>query len=742
MKHLTYIFFFVLLFFQSCYKEPVFTDFQYETYNRIVGPEGGTINFYGNYENDTKNTILVSMNVPAGALDSMLVFNMYQYEDYELVLQMTDGFAKIGSKFMYFVPFYESEGYNERGQLDLSYHLSINFNEPISVTYHFLADAKELSVENWQEAELYHDNYKLTNQSYQLFRIKIPKLDEWGEYNNIFVNWNRQGYPDGYDRTDLSYIVSGLWSQLNDYGTGTQNLENWELVDNFELNTTDNYVTFNIYSTDYIYVLAQIIYLEPAEVPLKIQSSIEKKYPLLKILRAAFDGESYQVYLSDNSYASYTKNGDFIKLINDRLSYSDLPALALDYINANYPNTQVKKVILTESENSKKYETLLSSGIKLFFDESGYLTGSFQYGFDPSDLPTEALNYLSQNHISEVITNVTFNNEELYNPQYIVYLSSDAKVYFDAGGFWNKTLYYRIKKDQLPEKILSYFSENYPNTAFSGINHTIWPNGSSYAVSLVDSKWFQFDENSDLIGREFLAIDEKDLPPAISTYISTNFSTKHISKISFHSYAYSSELNGPDEGYDIYFDDLLTLAFNPAGELQELYGNNKSHLPNNFRTFMASNYPNDTIAFCSFRIDGSFAYFGYDQVLVRWEMLFSDGGYLGLGENNLFAYRTIYDPSLSDLLSPIASYIQNNYPGLTVYESSKYFSAYYGNQIAYFVVLSDYTSLVFNESGGFIEEIIYKKKNTSKKSIRQQKISKKRLEIINMLKENSSENKY
>ncbi|RLD69873.1 MAG: hypothetical protein DRJ10_20970, partial [Bacteroidetes bacterium] len=54
----------IFLVFQSCYKEPDFTNFNYETYNRIVGPLGGEINFYANYGDDSQNSVLVNINVP------------------------------------------------------------------------------------------------------------------------------------------------------------------------------------------------------------------------------------------------------------------------------------------------------------------------------------------------------------------------------------------------------------------------------------------------------------------------------------------------------------------------------------------------------------------------------------------------------------------------------------------------------------------------------------------------------
>jgi hypothetical protein len=58
----------------GCYKEPDFVNFNYETYNRVVGPEGGIINFYANYDDDDHANLLVRLDFPQDALDSLLVF--------------------------------------------------------------------------------------------------------------------------------------------------------------------------------------------------------------------------------------------------------------------------------------------------------------------------------------------------------------------------------------------------------------------------------------------------------------------------------------------------------------------------------------------------------------------------------------------------------------------------------------------------------------------------------------------
>lgn len=731
MKNYIFITAFILLVFQSCYKEPDFTNFDYDTYNRIVGPLGGKINFYSNYGNDSENDVIVSLNFPEGALDSVLVFNMYQFEDYELVLQMENGFSEIGSKFLYFVPFYESEGYNERGQMDLGYHLSIEFNKPVTVIYNFLADEIVLSAENWQESELYNDYYKRTNRSFSLFRTKIPKLDEWGEDNNIYVNWNNQGYPDGYDRTDLYYIISGIWSSINEWGKGTVNLENWEQVSDFNINTSEKSVTFSIYNTDYIYVLSRIIYISPENIPFKITNSVEKLYPALEIERAAFNGKNFIVYLSDNSFATFNKNGDFLYLTNDHYSEADLPVQAKTYMDTNFPNDPVKKVIFLQGRDWSEYEILLRSGIKLFFDGDGVLTGSFQYGYDPADLPADAISYLQQNHQTEVITNVTFDNEDELNPKYIVYLSSDAKVYFNGVGSWIETLYYRIKEEELPEQISQYFSDNYPNTAYSEINYTIQPDQSYYEIILVDNNWFQFNENAELVELELANIDEDDLPSPVTDYIDTHFPNKELSSISF----YLSTTDGEtEEGYDIYFTDMLNIELDPSGTLLALYGQDQSHLPTLVRVFLATYFSDETLLNCSYEIDEITTDVAFENVYHNWDLFLSGDLWIGLDSDLKFIYMQDFEVLVSDLIAPIASYIQTNHAGQTVLELSRFFSTTTYNQLIYYIELSDYTELVFDMQGNLLDEFKSTKKHINK-ILKKKEISRKRTEIIERLKE-------
>ncbi len=225
--------------FSSCHKRIELED-NYADFRRVVGPDGGTINFFEyNPEND-KPEIIVSIDFPENALDSLTVFNMYEFINEGVYIDILRLGRRQNSKFLYFVPFYESYGYNEVNSNSDTYHLSIDFNTAVEVTYKLISDyAPEFDA--------------------KLFRIKIPATNEWGTEDNVWINWNYQGYPDGYDIIDLTYLINGRWTSVNDWGSTDFNLDNWEEVTNYTYNTFENTVSFQIYNTDYMYVMAKEI---------------------------------------------------------------------------------------------------------------------------------------------------------------------------------------------------------------------------------------------------------------------------------------------------------------------------------------------------------------------------------------------------------------------------------------------------------------------------------------------------
>lgn len=219
----------------SCHKR-VDLDVKYDSLMRVVGSEGGIINYFEYNPEDSISVVAVKVEVPENSLDSFVVFNMHEFEDEALNVDMAYAGMEQYSDFLYFVPFYKSYGYNEQTNDSIDYHLSIDFNIPAKVTYN-------LSF------------YEIPDNA-KLYRIKIPKINEWGTEDNIWVNWNYQGYPNGYDALDLKYIISGKWNEYDAWGSGEISLVNWEEVLGFNYDFANKSVSFYIDNTDYLYVMA------------------------------------------------------------------------------------------------------------------------------------------------------------------------------------------------------------------------------------------------------------------------------------------------------------------------------------------------------------------------------------------------------------------------------------------------------------------------------------------------------
>jgi hypothetical protein len=552
------------LVFSSCRKDFEFTEFDYTTYNRVIGPQGGSIDFYGNYKNDRQNNVIVNFNVPSGALDSMMVFNMYQYENYELATLMEDGFAKFGTKLLYFVPFYESEGYHERGQFERNYHLSVKFKKPITVTYYPMANYSDFSFKNWQEVVLFQNYYKTTNKAYKVYRIKIPKIDEWGTYHNIFVNWSGQGYPNGYDPTDITYIVNGRWSLASAWGTGEISMINWEELvrgEDYELDPINDKVTFKIYDSDYIYVVARDVYLKI--LPASINSYVTGNFTGLQVQRASFDDNQYKVYFTNRTVAVFNQWQGFDYLLNENLFFSNLPNEIQNDVGKFAE--EVIKVSLKQYEGGYLiYEVTLKSGIYITYDGISFQRLTFyQYGYNPSNLNPLILQHIKNNYPGQVITNVVYTSNYGWT-EYVVYLSSNARVYFDSDANWYKTIYYKIGSDKVPTVVMNYFKDNFPNTDFQEINITFWPEGIPiFDFYMVGNKWFRISSDGktyELLEFVFKNLPASEIPVIIKDRIESSFPDKTVFSV-WHLYSDRSER------FEVYFTDYTRANISASGVL-------------------------------------------------------------------------------------------------------------------------------------------------------------------------------
>lgn len=238
------LFILILVVISSCHKRVELDKFWLGDYDRRVGTEGKMLVFLRNYNDDSiiEDTLFI-MDVPENALDTSFIFNFYEYNseilDYEVYKEFGLG---INSKFFYISPFREFVNNNDStSDYKVDNHLSIDMYKPATFTY-FIDTT----------------TYPMLSITDKLYRIIIPMYDEWPE--NIWTKFNNQGYPQGFEEADLYFLINGKWSSDIDWGEGDYSTLNWEEVEDYTINPKNNTVTFNMYDTDYLYVICYDAY--------------------------------------------------------------------------------------------------------------------------------------------------------------------------------------------------------------------------------------------------------------------------------------------------------------------------------------------------------------------------------------------------------------------------------------------------------------------------------------------------
>jgi hypothetical protein len=217
----------------SCHKR-IELDSDYSNFRRVIGPDGGTINFYEYNPIDSIEDLLLSMQFDANAVDSFVVFNMYEFDDDDLKIELSLLNLTYYTKFLYFIPFSEASEYQNPWRL---LHDSIDFLSPVTVRHNVTRFGVPDSAE--------------------LYRIYIPRKNEWSD--NLWVQWDEFGYPTGYNGTQLSFLINGRWT-FDSYLGGTEaSLVNWEKLErdiDYTYILPDSIIQFEIDNTDYLYVMA------------------------------------------------------------------------------------------------------------------------------------------------------------------------------------------------------------------------------------------------------------------------------------------------------------------------------------------------------------------------------------------------------------------------------------------------------------------------------------------------------
>ncbi len=581
-----------IIFVSGCYKYETI-DYDYESYNRLVGPQGGHIIFYNNYSDDSlmfngvdTNNIIVELEVPEGALDSNYIFNFYTYENYNNAEELSKGLAIIGSKFFYFVPIPEAEGYHEHDQADLTYHYSMDFNKPITVKFHF-----KIGIDNKSDVNLTrlkYNYYNYFNANYKLFRIKIPRIDEWGADRNIFVKWNEQGYPIGYQEADLSDIILGYWYPNSYNEVQSSSIINWADVAGFQINADDNSVEFQINNSDYIYVLARITQIPLSQLPNKIKVFVEAFFDV-DILRAAMNNGRYQVLLEDHSLAFFDNKGSFDFLQKFNVPYSSLPTVIKTYLRENYADVYMQGNIFTiDSDSVIWYQINMQNGETLNFDNysgSGFqYTGKNVYTDNFDELPQSITDYITEHYPNASYRNLYYNENISYGRNYVVYIyyqNKNIKLNFNSSGVFLEAIYYGIKKEEIPEPVTSYLDSVFQGIEIQTIELYDYLDSSLYEINMLNGGMITIKPNGTLLYAQY-PIEITLVPSNILNVVENKFTSSSL--ISADYYCIDQNL------YSLYYVEDLYVEVSTTGVISIAFGTNFYDLPVNAQNYIIDNY--------------------------------------------------------------------------------------------------------------------------------------------------------
>jgi len=121
-----------------------------------------------------------------------------------------------------------------------------------------------------------------------------------------------------------------------------------------------------------------------------------------------------------------------------RIAADELPASVLDYLSTNYPEFSVKYAEV-DPDYYAYYEVRLSNGLELYFDRQGNFlgiddddAGNDDQRINADQLPDTIISYIENNY-----PNATIRYAEI-DPDYFAYyevkLSNGLELYFDAEG--------------------------------------------------------------------------------------------------------------------------------------------------------------------------------------------------------------------------------------------------------------------------------------------------------------------
>ena len=348
-------------------------------------------------------------------------------------------------------------------------------------------------------------------------------------------------------------------------------------------------------------------YIDPNQLPQAILDYIAQNYPNVTITKAERDDDDYyyEVYLSNGLELYFDLEGNLIEEDDDDDSDDDegydddedewddsdddegydddddyidpdqLPQAILDYIAQNYPNVTITKA--ERDDDDYYYEVYLSNGLELYFDlegnlieeddddDEGYDDGEDEWDdsdddegyddddyIDPDQLPQAILDYIAQNYPNVTITKAERDDDDYY---YEVYLSNGLELYFDLeGNLIEEDDDDDSDDDEGYDDDEDEWDDSDDDEGYDDDEDDWDDSDDDEGYDDNEDEWDDSDDDEGYDDDDY--IDPDQLPQAILDYIAQNYPNVPIAK---------AEREDDDHYYEVYLSNGLELYFDLEG---------------------------------------------------------------------------------------------------------------------------------------------------------------------------------
>ncbi len=191
------------------------------------------------------------------------------------------------------------------------------------------------------------------------------------------------------------------------------------------------------------------VHVKTSTLPQNILDYITDNYSGLTIIKAEIeDNQNFEITLSDDSELIFDSQGNFLgedidendDFGDEDVDVSELPENIIDFVNQYYPGVAIEEA---ELENNGNYEIELENDVELIFDTNGNFLGQahdenedeqgdHDEDIDPANLPQAILDYISENYPDNTIIEAEIEEDGSFE----VTLNNGVELEFDADGIF------------------------------------------------------------------------------------------------------------------------------------------------------------------------------------------------------------------------------------------------------------------------------------------------------------------